>query len=65
MTLAEKLRKEGEKRGEKKGYREAIELGIALKFPGGLDSVMAEVNKIDDMDTLVKITKQSGFFPSP
>ena len=69
MTLAEKLRKEGEerglvegeKRGEKKGklegFREAIELGITLKFPGDIDAVMAKVNKIDDVETLVKIIK--------
>ena len=65
MTLAEKLRKEGEKRGliegEKKGklegFREAIELGITLKFPEDIDAVMAKVNKIDDLETLVKITK--------
>jgi hypothetical protein len=61
MTLAEKLRKEGEKRGEKKGrlegLREAVELGITLKLPGDIDTVMARVNKIDDLDTLVKITK--------
>ena len=69
MTLAEKLRKEGEerglvegeKRGEKKGklegFREAIELGITLKFPGDIDAVMAKVDKIDDVETLVKITK--------
>jgi len=52
---------EGEKRGEKKGklegFREAIELGITLKFPGDIDAVMAKVNKIDDVETLVKITK--------
>jgi len=61
MTLAEKLRKEGEERGEKKGklegFREAIELGITLKFPGDIDAVMAKVNKIDDVETLVKIIK--------
>ena len=69
MTLAEKLRKEGEKRGliegekrgERKGklegFREAIELGITLKFPGDINAVMAKVNKIDDLETLVKITK--------
>ena len=63
MTLAEKLRKEGEQRGEKKGrlegklegLREAIELGITLKFPGDIDTVIAKVNKIDDLDTLEKI----------
>ena len=60
MTLAEKLRKEGEKRGEKRGIRglkEAIEVGMAVKFPADLDTVMAEVNKIDNLETLVKITK--------
>jgi len=53
MTLAEKLRNEGETRG----YRQAIELGITLKFPGDIDTVMPKVNKIDDLDTLVEITK--------
>ena len=61
MTLAEKLRKEGEKRGEKrgekKGHRQAIEMGLAIRFPGDIDTVMAEVNKIDDLETLVEITK--------
>jgi predicted transposase/invertase (TIGR01784 family) len=57
MTLAEKLRKEGEQRGEAKGLRNAIELGITLKFPGDIESVMAEVNKIDDLETLKEITK--------
>ncbi|MCA1784872.1 MAG: Rpn family recombination-promoting nuclease/putative transposase [Desulfobacteraceae bacterium] len=65
MTLAEKLRKEGEKRGEKRGekkgrlegFREAIELSLTFKFPENIDSVMAEVNKIDDLETLINITK--------
>jgi hypothetical protein len=64
MKLAERLRKEGEERGEKSGemkavggLKEAIELGITFKFPGDIDTVMAEVNKIDDLDTLMKITK--------
>lgn len=61
MTLAEKLRNEGEIRGEIKGeikgFKEAIEMGITLKFPGDIDAVMAEVNKIDDLDTLREITK--------
>ncbi|MFO7881482.1 MAG: hypothetical protein R6U52_02955 [Kosmotogaceae bacterium] len=60
-TTAEKLRKEGEERGEKKGekrgYRQTIELGLAVRFPGDIDTVMAEVNKIEDLDTLVEITK--------
>ncbi len=59
MTLAEKLRKEGEERGKLEGklegFREAIELGITLKFPGDIDPVMLTVNKIDDLETLVKI----------
>lgn len=59
MTLAEKLRSEGEKKGEKKGkiegLKEAIELGITLKFPGDIDTVMDRVNKTDDLDLLVKI----------
>ncbi|WP_024335052.1 Rpn family recombination-promoting nuclease/putative transposase [Desulfotignum balticum] len=61
MTLLEKLRDEGrlegEERGEIKGLKEAVELGITLKFPGDIDTVMAEVNKIDNLDTLIKITK--------
>jgi anthranilate phosphoribosyltransferase len=52
MTLAEKLRNEGEIKGEIKGLKEAIELGTTLKFPGDIDAVMTEVNKIDDLDTL-------------
>ena len=55
MTLAEKLRNEGEERGivkgKQEGLRKAIELGITLKFPGDLDTVMHKVNKIDDLDT--------------
>jgi predicted transposase YdaD len=34
MTLAEKLRNEGEIKGEIKGLKEGIELGITYKFPG-------------------------------
>ena len=52
MTIAEKLRQEGELRGELKGVREGIELGIALKFPEHIDAVMSEVNKIDDLEKL-------------
>jgi predicted transposase YdaD len=47
---------EGELKGEAKGLRNAIELGITLKFPEDIDTVMAKVNKTDDLDTLVKIT---------
>jgi hypothetical protein len=68
MTLEEKLRNEGkreglvegEKRGEKRGQkmgrleglREAIELGITLKFPEDINTVMVKVNAIDDLETL-------------
>jgi predicted transposase/invertase (TIGR01784 family) len=55
MTLAEKLRKEGETRAKLEGLRETIELGITLKFPGDIDTVMAKVNKIDDQGTLKEI----------
>jgi predicted transposase/invertase (TIGR01784 family) len=55
MTLAEKLHNEGRLEGKLEGLREAIELGITLKFPGDIDTVMAGVNKIDDLDTLKKI----------
>jgi hypothetical protein len=69
MTLLEKLQKEGEERGlvkgekrgivkgKQEGLKEAIEMGITLKFPGDIESVMAEVNKIDDPETLKEITK--------
>jgi hypothetical protein len=56
MTLAEKLRNEGEQKGIK-GLREAIETGLAVNFPGDIDTVMDEVNTIEDIDTLVEITK--------
>jgi hypothetical protein len=59
MTLLEKLRSEGRNEGrlegEIKGLKEAIELGITLKFPGEIETVMAQVNKIDDLDTLKEI----------
>jgi flagellar biosynthesis/type III secretory pathway protein FliH len=61
MTLLEKLRKEGEERGKQEGkqegFKEAIEMGITFKFPGDIEAVMAEVNKIDDPETLKEITK--------
>jgi hypothetical protein len=53
MTLAEKLKNEG----KLEGYRETIELSMAVKFPGDIGTVMARVNEIDDLDTLVEITK--------
>ena len=61
MTLEEKVknegRLEGRLEGEKKVYKEVIELGITLKFPEDIDTVMAKVNKLDDLDTLAAITK--------
>ena len=66
MTLAEKLRNEGkqeglvegEKKGEAKGLRNAIEMGITLKFPENKDTVMAKVNENDDLNTLVEVAKR-------
>jgi predicted transposase YdaD len=55
MTLAEKLRNEGEIRGEIRGLKEGIEIGITLKFPGDIDMMMVMVNKIEDLDTLNKV----------
>jgi flagellar biosynthesis/type III secretory pathway protein FliH len=63
MTLEEKVRNEGkqeglvegEQKGKLEGLKEGIELGITLKFPGDIDTVMAEVNKIDDLGTLKEI----------
>jgi len=57
MTLAEKLKNEGKLEGKLEGYRETIELSMAVKFPGEIGTVMARVNEIDDLDTLVEITK--------
>jgi hypothetical protein len=51
MTLEEKTKNEG----RLEGLKEGIELGIALKFPGDIDTVMAKVNKIDDLGTLKEI----------
>jgi predicted transposase/invertase (TIGR01784 family) len=67
MTLAEKLRKEGEIKGEIKGeirgeikgeikgLKEAIELGMTLKFPEDVNQVMADIRRIHDVETLLKI----------
>ncbi|MCF8093379.1 MAG: Rpn family recombination-promoting nuclease/putative transposase [Desulfotignum sp.] len=59
MTLAEKLHNEGKLEGrlegKLEGLRETIELGITLKFPEDIDTVMDKVNIIDDLDTLKKI----------
>jgi hypothetical protein len=56
MTLAEKLKNEGKLEGVR-GLKEGIEVGITVKFPGDIGTVMARVNEIDDLDTLVEITK--------
>jgi len=56
ITLAEKLKNEGKQEGIK-GLREAIETGAAVKFPGDIDTVMAKVNKTDDLETLVAVAK--------
>jgi predicted transposase YdaD len=45
----------GRLEGEIKGLREAIELGITLKFPGDIDAVMARVNVLDDLETLTAV----------
>jgi hypothetical protein len=37
---------------------QAIELGITLKFPGDIDTVMVGVNKTDDLDTLKTIKNE-------
>jgi predicted transposase/invertase (TIGR01784 family) len=55
MTLEEKTKNEGRLEGRLEVYKEAIELGITLKFPGDLETVMVEVNKIDDLGTLKEI----------
>ena len=51
MTLAEKLRMEG----EIKGLRQAIELGMTLKFPDRMYSVMSRIMDINDISVLAKI----------
>jgi predicted transposase/invertase (TIGR01784 family) len=59
MTLAERLRKEGEIKGKLEGklegLKDAIELGMTIKFPDKADAVMAEIKKINDIDMLIKI----------
>jgi hypothetical protein len=51
MTIAEKLRNEGELKGLKGG----IETAIILKFPEDIDMMMPLVQKIEDLDTLNKV----------
>ena len=61
MTLAERLKEEGriegEKKGRRKGLRDAIELGLTLKFPHHLDDVMNQVKEIRDLEVLTNIKK--------
>ena len=65
MTLAEKLRNEGEIRGREEGrqegrqegLKEGIETGITIKFPEDVDMMMALVHKIVDLDTLNKVNE--------
>ena len=54
-TIAERLHNEGRLEGEIKGLKEAIELGITLKFPGDIDAVMVKVNDLDDLEALTAI----------
>jgi len=51
MTLEEKTKNEG----RLEVYKEAIELGITLKFPGDIDTVMVRVDKINDLGRLKEI----------
>lgn len=51
MTLADKLRKEGEIRG----LADAVELGMILKFPDHVGAVMAAVSEIKEREALKKI----------
>jgi flagellar biosynthesis/type III secretory pathway protein FliH len=59
MTLAEKLRQEGKAEGKiegkQEGLRDAIELGMTLKFPGHMDEVMEQVANLSDLEALKKI----------
>ena len=57
MTLAEKLRNEGEIKGEIKGLKGGIETAIILKFPEDMDMMMALVHKIESLDTLNKVNE--------
>jgi predicted transposase YdaD len=59
MTIAEKLRNEGELRGRQEVKHErlrgGIEMGIVLRFPEDIDMMMTLVNKVEDLDTLNKV----------
>ncbi len=45
----------GKIEGEIKGLRQAIELGMTLKFPDRMYSVMSQIMDINDISLLVKI----------
>ncbi len=59
MTLAERLRMEGKNEGKIEGkiegLRQAIELGMTLKFPDKAYAVTSRVEKINDIKILEKI----------
>ena len=67
MTLAEQLYKEGELKGEEKGVvigeiigkreglTDAIELGMVLKFPEDINTVMEGVKKVNSVDALKRV----------
>jgi hypothetical protein len=55
MTLAEKLREEGEIKGKLEELLNGIELGITLKFPDDVNIVMTKVQKIKDIKSLTEI----------
>ena len=57
MTLAEKLRNEGELKGEIKGLKGGIETAIILKFSEDIDMMMALVHKVEDLDVLNKVNE--------
>ena len=51
VTLAEKWRNEG----KIEGLKDAIELGLTIKFPENSNTVMGIVKQIYDLDLLVKL----------
>jgi predicted transposase/invertase (TIGR01784 family) len=55
MTLAERLRMEGKTEGKIEGLRQAIELGMTLKFPDKAYAVTSRVEQINDIEVLEKI----------
>jgi predicted transposase/invertase (TIGR01784 family) len=55
MTLAETLHNEGKIEGKIEGLLEAIELGMSLKFPDKIYTVMSGIQKIRDINVLRQI----------